>query len=228
MPIRRSAFLVALGLCCAAADGGRPARAMATADTLCEQAAGRAAGQTGVPRDTLLAVARLESGRDRGQGLRPWPWAVNQAGESHWFATSAEAVAFVETALARGVTNIDIGCFQLNHRWHADAFVSVEEMFDPAKNAIYAAGFLSDLARETGTWRDAVAAYHSRTPEHAAAYLARFDALPQAGIAAAGQDAAAPEQRINRFPLLQAGLSGSAGSLVPRAASGLRLIGTGP
>lgn len=192
------------------------------ADTLCEAAATEAAELLGVPYDVLLAVSVVETGRDN----RPWPWTVNIGGEGHWLDTTADAEAMVQIALDAGLTNIDLGCFQLNYRWHAEAFASIPDMLDPFKNAAYAAAYLSAQYDETGDWSAAAAAYHSATPEQAERYRARFD---ETWAALAGDPAIpvaeGPELRLNRFPLLVAGQSGSRGSLVPVTAGGIRLIG---
>lgn len=205
------------------------------APDLCEQAAAAAAAQSGVPADVLLAVTLTETGRNTSGTLRPWPWTVNVSGEGHWFATARDAVDFAVQAQAEGKTNFDIGCFQLNYRWHNTAFPSVSAMFDPTENALYAARFLSDLYVQHGDWATAAGAYHSATQKHAKRYRARFDAI-LAGLSHKPQDAE-PRQiaslnlneiplstRENRFPLLNGGV-GSVGSLVPLQTGGRRLIG---
>ncbi|MCU0826416.1 MAG: transglycosylase SLT domain-containing protein [Tabrizicola sp.] len=189
---------------------------------LCTQAAQTAAEATGVPFEVLLAVSVVETGRDH----RPWPWTVNLGGDGRWLDTAEEASELVDAALAGGATNIDLGCFQLNYRWHAPAFASVEDMLDPDQNARYAAEYLAGHFAQTGDWALAAAAYHSATPEHADRYRARFeDTL-------AGFDGLDPTlselpdtARLNRFPLLVAGSSGRNGSLVPTGSGGLPLIG---
>ena len=99
------------------------ARAIAStlqdAPDLCVSAAQIAADRTGVPVAVLMAITLTETGRSSETGLRPWPWAVNQAGQGYWFATLEEAVAFAENQLDLGLRNFDVGCFQLNHRWHS-------------------------------------------------------------------------------------------------------------
>jgi hypothetical protein len=50
-------------------------------------------------------------------------------------------------------------------------------MFNPERNALYAAHFLIELHREFGSWTEAAGAYHSRTPEHADRYKAKFSDL---------------------------------------------------
>lgn len=196
-----------------------PFHAMAAAD-LCDRSALRAAAETGVPPALMLAITRVETGR----GNAPWPWTLNIDGQGHFFPTQAEAVAAAETALSGGAEQVDIGCFQLNLQWHGDHFSSLDRMIDPDANAFHAARFLSDLRDETGDWRAAAAAYHSRTPALGEAYVAKVESTHAATAAAAPP----PEPRAgvpNRFPLLMAGAAGAAGSIVPRGGIGLPLVG---
>lgn len=181
---------------------------------VCDQAALTAAEDTGVPPQIMLAIARVESGRAKGDELEPWPWTINKGGEGHWFDNLEDAVAFAGPEVEAGTTNMDIGCFQLNLRWHARAFPSLEAMFDPEANARYAADFLNELHLRKGNWVDAVAAYHSETPEYAKTYVEKVEAVLTSLVQPA-LEAPPPELRGNRFPLLQPGLAGSNGSLVP-------------
>ena len=190
---------------------------------LCLNAAATAAARTGVPYDVLLAISKVETGLNN----RPWPWTVNFDGDGHWFDSAAEAEASVTKAVDQGVTNVDLGCFQLNYRWHGHAFASITDMLDPEQNATYAAEFLAEHFARTGDWALAAAAYHSGTPEYAETYKARFEAA-YAGVAgntAEAWDPPAEGPRPNHFPLLVAGVSGSGGSLVPAGPGGIRLIG---
>lgn len=219
--------------------GGVGALPVADPSTVCEQAAVAAAGRTGVPASVLRAISLTETGRKQGGRLRAWPWTVNMEGEGRWFDSPREALAYVSGEFGRGARSFDIGCFQINYRWHGDAFDSVEEMFDPLANALYAAQFLTDLYAEFGSWSAAAGAFHSRTPEFAERYRARFDqiradlgedddgipTIPDIVLAANGgaRDAV---PRVNLFPLLQAGDPGRRGSLFPTSAKGSRpLIG---
>lgn len=204
----------------------------------CQVAAQRAASRTGVPEKVLIALTLAETGRNMGGTLQPWPWSMNVGGQSRVFDTADDLLRGAESVLAQGKTNVDLGCFQLNYRWHGAEFASLDQMIDPAANALYAARFLAKLYAETGDWATAAAAYHSRTPAFAGRYRARFETIfaklpgtgslqsraADSGFAMATTDALIP--RINRFPLLQAGARGSAGSLVPRGEAGPRLIGS--
>lgn len=188
---------------------------------LCDAAAARAAEATGVPLAVLRAITRAETGRGRDGRLQPWPWTVNMEGAGRWFDSLGAALAHVQAHLDAGARSFDLGCFQINHRWHGEAFASLDEMFDPNANALHAARFLARLHDETGDWTRAAGAYHSRTSELADRYVARFEhilaGLQEAPAAYAG---ALPGTvpRPNTYPLLQATAAGAAlGSLVPLA-----------
>jgi len=151
---------------------------VATAAT-CERVAEEAARRSGVPVSVLKAITLTETGRKTEGKFRPWPWTVNMEGAGHWFDTLDEARAYVFKEFKRGARSFDVGCFQINYKWHNEAFSSIDEMFDPLANALYAAKFLSDLYTETGSWNAAAGAYHSRTKEYADRYAARFADLRQ-------------------------------------------------
>ncbi len=205
---------------------------------ICDQAAAYAARETGVPVSVLQAISLNETGRKRGGVMRPWPWTVNMEGKGFWFDTEDEARAFVYQNYKRGARSFDVGCFQINYKWHGQAFASIEEMFQPRPNALYAAKFLRDLYNEKGDWSAAAGAYHSRTPKYAEKYEARFNRFrdgllgndtPQTDVQLVYADtpAAPPVIRINKYPLLQAGrVPRTLGSLVPLgdAQSATRLI----
>lgn len=194
----------------------------------CDQAAISAAQNSDVPVEILLAITRVETGRVQDGQLRPWPWAINLDGTGHWFDDIDHAIAFADQQLGLGIENFDVGCFQINLRWHGTEFSSLADVFDPQTNASYAARFLAELYAENGDWAQAVAAYHSRTPELAAVYVQKVqdvmdglqpfsDNFTTTTVAAAA--------RPNRFPLLQAGASAGAGSIVPIIEAATPLIG---
>jgi hypothetical protein len=188
---------------------------------LCNEAAAKAAKETGVPYEVLLAITIVETGRND----QPWPWTVNFGGDGRWYDSAAEAARSVDLAVRDGATNVDLGCFQLNYRWHASAFSSLDDMLDPEQNANYAAEFLSQHYAKTGDWTLAAAAYHSSTPEFAEAYKSKFEATFDR-LASGTQPVAEPVvDRQNRFPLLVAGSPGLKGSLFPSGTGGHPLIG---
>ncbi|MFV1494510.1 transglycosylase SLT domain-containing protein [Phaeobacter sp. JH20_36] len=204
---------------------------------LCDLAARRAARDQGVPLDVLRAITRTETGRGGKQGLQPWPWTVNMEGAGKWFQTEDEARAYVFSHFKRGARSFDVGCFQINFKWHGQAFDSIDQMFDPLANAQYAARFLRELHDEFGDWSQAAGAYHSRTPTYANRYTARFDRV-RADLKPVETVAALPVERKratfsapqplamlhNPSPLITQGAapSGAArlGSLVPLTGGG--------
>ena len=206
-----------LALCLAAG----PAGAARETATLCDDAARSAARDSATPLAVLLAITRVETGRGAGGEVHPWPWTINHAGVGQWFETADKAALAAEIALADGTGNLDIGCFQLNHRWHGSNFASLDQMLDPASNARYAAAFLSDLYAETGSWSAAVATYHSRSAGPAARYLSKIETV----LASLDPPSTAPAPRHNSYPFLQSGSRGTGGSLVPRLAAARPLFG---
>jgi hypothetical protein len=138
---------------------------------LCRAAIATTERNTRIPDEFLSAMGRVESGRPEDGVVNPWPWTVNAAGTGHFYASKAEAVAAVRAFLASGVRSLDVGCLQVNLFFHPDAFPSLDQAFDPAANAAYAAKLLRDLFAQTGSWPRAAAAYHSQTPGLGTAYL---------------------------------------------------------
>lgn len=187
---------------------------------LCDSAAHAASQKTGVPIHVLLAITRTETGRANQGVTEPWPWTVNMEGRGIWFDTRAEAQAYVFDYFKTGARSFDIGCFQINYRWHGANFASIEDMFDPLANALYAASFLTTLYKETGDWGQAVARYHSRTAVHADRYMVRFDSIvDELSVSRLQTDVPnmpfPPERRENGFMLLQPGKGSGLASLVP-------------
>jgi hypothetical protein len=127
-----------------------------------------------MPAGLLGAIAKVETGRRAPDGsVQPWPWSYNAAGDGRYAASNAEAIQEVRAIQARGVRSIDIGCMQVNLLHHPQAFASLEAGFDPTKNVAYAVRFLRELHARTGDWNQAVAMYHSATPERGLIYQQR-------------------------------------------------------
>ena len=88
-----------------------------------------------------------------------------------FFDSKDEAVREVKRLQAQGVKSIDVGCMQINLVYHPDAFESIEDAFDPQKNAQYAAKFLKSLYENNDKdWIKAAMAYHSKVPTKAQLY----------------------------------------------------------
>lgn len=199
----------------------------------CDHAALQSAERYGVPTHVMLAITRVETGRDIEGTLSPWPWAVNVAGASHWFNSQSEAADFVRRELDAGTSNIDLGCFQLNWRWHGQYFPSIDDMLNPDLNAEYAAAYLVEQHRQRGNWVDAVAAYHSSNPEYAERYIEKVERIlmdlsaDRPNIEEKTHEMSAPIDR-NDFPLLRQGETGSLASLVPAGGAARPVVLMGP
>ncbi len=171
------------GLTALTCAGSRPALAQA-AEPVCHSAAAAAERKLDLPPGLLLAIGRVESGRRNPATGRvtAWPWTINANGAGRLFETPGEALSETRALRERGIASIDVGCFQINLLHHPAAFANLEEAFDPEANATYAARFLLDLRSRTGNWEQAIAAYHSSTPERGEPYRNRV----LAGFAASG------------------------------------------
>lgn len=177
-PTWRQRFHWLVRALCGAVVAGMLTLTPAAADEwLCDRAATQVARSETVPLSILTAITRLETGRGRSGRVEPWPWTANVEGQGYWFDSREAALTFLTRQRAAGITNMDIGCFQINWRWHGAAFEDLAAMLDPIQNARYAAQFLARLHDEFGGWERAVGAYHSRTPRFAERYLARYRAL---------------------------------------------------
>lgn len=180
MADRRVRILALLALGCASAvtaakAGSGVSAAEPDPGALCGEAIALAERAESIPRNLLGAIAQAESGRpvaeDRVGG--PWPWTVTTGGSGLFFRSKEEAMQAAAEALAVGQANVDVGCLQINLGHHPDAFMSLEEAFDPLANAAYGAAFLRALFLETGSWPEAVGRYHSATPTRNSRYRAK-------------------------------------------------------
>ena len=191
MRIAVAACLLAESLAAGAAEPAVPsASGWAEAQSAqCSAAIGIAEGRHGTASGLLSAIAKAESGRPVPPlpGLQPWPWAVNADGAAMYFDSKPAAVVWTRLALARGVQQVDVGCMQVNLQSHPEAFRDLDDAFDPAANADYAARFLLRLRADAGgDWAAATGFYHSRTPGLAADYRERVAAIAEGRTPAPG------------------------------------------
>lgn len=185
----------------AAAEQG-PGGRLDAAGALCDRAVALAESAENIPRHLLASVATAESGRPiaPGRSAGPWPWTVMAQGQGRFFATRDDAIDAVGELIENGVVNIDVGCLQINLFHHPEAFLSLEEAFDPLANAAYGAVYLKALFMETGSWPEAVGRYHSATRQFNTAYRQKVLALwnarrgPPARVLRAGDPGARRER----------------------------------
>ena len=144
--------------------------------SLCMDAVADAENEHNIPRHLMAAIAVAESGRWNRERREKsaWPWTVMAEGKGRYLPTKAEAIATVRDLKARNVRNIDVGCMQINLRYHPAAFNNLDQAFDPVANVAYGSTFLKSLFEETGSWQKASGRYHSATPEHNRPYRMRI------------------------------------------------------
>jgi len=132
-----------------------------------------------IPQGLLTAISLAETGRPTGPdgALMPWPWTINVGGRGQYFETKEDAVAETRRLLDEGQRSIDVGCMQVNLRYHPNAFQNMEEAFDPAANVAYGAKFLTSLHQLQGSWSKAVERYHSSDDGRREQYRERVIAL---------------------------------------------------
>jgi hypothetical protein len=128
-----------------------------------------------IPHGLVQAISLAESGRWLGGGRdsRAWPWTVTSGTDNFYLPTKQAAIAKVRELQARGRTNIDVGCMQVNLHYHGDQFASLEEAIDPARNVQYGASYLRSLREQTNSWGIATARYHSRNKGRGEAYRSK-------------------------------------------------------
>lgn len=201
---------------------------MATAPD-CARLATDAGAAEGLPEGLLAAISLVETGKGDGQGGRmPWPWTLNQGGDSHYLDSAQEALDKLDNILATGTTNVDVGCMQLNWKWHSKAFASRADMIDPVQNTAYAARFLKELHNQLGSWELATAAYHSTDPDRGQAYVAKVAAAHETVIARlpTQPEGQSPSVLLAAVPMRLQGLLALAGSpMFTAAAERAALVG---
>ena len=149
-------------------------KALGSLENICLSEARRAEVQHGIPSGLLQSITRVEAGRKTVTGdLMPWAWTLNEAGEGLFFDTREAAMRHLEEAVAAPGHSVDVGCMQVNTKWHIEGFHNLSDMLDPVQNADYAAGFLLDLHEAHQSWDDAVKHYHSSEPAKNVAYHGR-------------------------------------------------------
>ncbi|MDX5361461.1 MAG: transglycosylase SLT domain-containing protein [Alphaproteobacteria bacterium] len=171
---RAAVALAALSVLPAAASAGQPVR---NAD-ICRATTAYVEQIRGMPPQLLAAVSLTETGRsirdEAGERhFVSWPWTINAEGKGYFFDSKEQAIAKVRQLQAQGMRSIDVGCMQINLRFHGEAFDSLEEAFDPLINVTYAAEFLTALFDEHRSWKKAIERYHSATEQFYVRYRSK-------------------------------------------------------
>lgn len=155
-----------------------PTKELITDGALCSVAAKEAGIEYGVNFDLLQTISAVESGRwDNLQNRYvAWPWTVNVKGKGYYYASKEDAIRAVQKFQSQGIESIDVGCMQINLKYHGEAFSSLDDAIDPLKNVKYSAKFLRSLySRHGQSWKKAAKRYHSANPEKGEAYTKRLE-----------------------------------------------------
>lgn len=135
-----------------------------------------------LPNSLLYALTIVESGRkSRISGkYEPWPWTLNVEGTAYFFENSQNLKRFFVNTINTGVTNIDVGCGQINWVYHKHHFKHPTHIINPVYNIAYSAYLLRKHYDKTWSWDKAVSLYHSGTPKLGKAYLKKVRSVLRA------------------------------------------------
>lgn len=146
--------------------------------SVCSAAAKQAGLEYGVSFDLLQTIAVVESGKwDHLQNRYvAWPWTVNVNGRGRYYSSKEEAIAAIKEAQAQKAKSIDVGCMQINLKYHGKEFGSLEDMLDPLQNVKYSAKYLRALYSANGRdWKKAAKRYHSGNAREGEIYTKRLE-----------------------------------------------------
>ncbi len=138
---------------------------------LCENTIEYTEMQTDIPKGLLLGIGKAEAIRKIKNKFVIWPWTINHAGKSMFFDTKKQMRNYVLKNLKRNDFNMDVGCMQINIKWHKNNFKKISDMFEVNPNISYAASFLQQLKNKHGSWDNAIKYYHSSDPKKNKPYL---------------------------------------------------------
>ena len=131
---------------------------------------------TDIPKNLLLSIGKSESGRILKSNKHViWPWTVNHAGKSLFFDTKNQMQKYVLKYVKIQDYNLDVGCMQINLKWHKNNFKKISDMFAVEPNVSYAASFLLQLKNKHGSWDKAIKHYHSSDPKKNKPYLIKVN-----------------------------------------------------
>ena len=126
-----------------------------------------------IPKNLLYAITIAESGKQNAKynTLLPWPWVLNINGTPHYLQSQEEMFSLLQTKIQSGMTNIDVGCGQVNWKHHQNHFKHPKHICNPYYNVAYSAYLLSKHYNQTRNWNKAIAYYHSQTRKIGYPYL---------------------------------------------------------
>jgi len=123
-----------------------------------------------LPNNLLTSISLVESGiKKENKNFSSWPWTLNVEGKPIYFDTKEDVINYLEQN--RDKKSIDVGCMQINTKYHMSNFNSFAQMIEPEENVRYAAIFLAKLFKRHKSWNKAISRYHSSNPNKQRKYL---------------------------------------------------------
>lgn len=144
---------------------------------LCQLAINEVEDTHQIKQNLLTTISSVESGRYiKSIGKRQaWPWTIHAQGKGYYYQTKQEAITAVKNLQQQGINNIDVGCMQINLKYHGSAFNNLDEAFDPKKNVTYSAIFLQKLNKKNNNWQKTAMQYHSKNHTRGLSYKNRLE-----------------------------------------------------
>ena len=136
----------------------------------CAESINKIENKYNIPNKLLRAISLTESGRTIDKKFVAWPWSVNVSGKPYYFKDKASTLLFLQKKV-KYQKNIDIGCMQINFKYHNEQFRDLNTMLDPINNIDWAAKYLKKLYKRYKSWNIAISRYHSSNPERMKKYL---------------------------------------------------------
>lgn len=139
---------------------------------ICMEATTQAEEKYQIQKHLLTSISTIETGQwnEKMQQKMAWPWTINVKGKGYYYKTKDEAIAAANEFRKRGINSFDVGCMQINMKFHGNKFSGLEEAFDPTANVEYAARYLNSLYSRRQNWMQAATDYHSKRPSKARIY----------------------------------------------------------
>ncbi len=123
-----------------------------------------------LPTNLLTSISLVESGiKKENKNFSSWPWTLNVEGKPIYFDTKEDVINYLEQN--KDKKSIDVGCMQINTKYHMSNFNSFAQMIEPEENVRYAAFFLAKLFKRHKSWNKAISRYHSSNPNKQRKYL---------------------------------------------------------
>ena len=122
-----------------------------------------------LPNKLLTSIALVESGVKKKE-FKSWPWTLNVSGKSKYFENKLETLEYLKSKI-NFKKSIDVGCMQINTRYHLKNFEDLSDLIEPEQNVKYAANYLLKLYKKHKSWNEAVSRYHSSIPKRKKKYL---------------------------------------------------------